>query len=352
MFLLRPWRQLRLHLRIGAAALVWILLWHSLVFRIYYYDGARERSAAPALAPVDIHSKCDFSEGLQDIFLVLRTGASEAATRLPAHFSTTLRCFSNESYSIWSDFEEDIGGYRIRNALDGIGPSIVATHPDFEYYNRLQEGGRASFTPEELAQWSATPSLATGRDTPGWKLDKWKFLPMAEKAFRLRPEAKWFVFMEDDTYIHWRNLLQWLSRIDATKPYYLGHETQSGDIIFAYGGAGFVISNPAMKALVQRRASNPGVYEDFTAGHWAGDCVLGKALLDAGVELSWQKPNLFGAGPFDMAYDETFDPSNHRLWCYYVTTYHHVTSSDIDEVFAAEQKWNEEVSIPSFFQPG
>ncbi|KAI1846248.1 hypothetical protein JX266_007773 [Neoarthrinium moseri] len=292
----------------------------------------------------NIDVSCDITSGLQDIFLVLRTGANEALERLPAHFNTTLRCLSSNDYGIWSDFEEDIGGYHVMNALDELAPEIVESNPDFAYYRRLQEGGRGSFTVEELEGWANAANGPAGRDSPGWKLDKWKFLPMVDKVYRQRHDAKWYVFMEGDTYFNWTNFLHWLSKIDPSKPYYIGKEVQIGDDIFAYGGAGFVISQPAMKALVEYRATKPGVYEELTANHWAGDCILGIAMKDAGVELSWQRPNFFGESPFAMDYSATMRSSEHYAWCYYVSTYHHMTSSDIDEVFRFEKMWKEENS--------
>lgn len=351
-----PWLQSRTPQRIAAVVFASMLLWHFLLFRRGYFSKAQEHLVtAPQVvldqAILDIQSPCDSLSGLQDVFLAVRTGANEAHERLPVHFNTTLRCLPSGSFGIWSDLEEDIGAHHLQNALDEINPEIMATHPDFEYYKRLQEHGRAAFTTEELTEWGAAPNSAGGRDTPGWKLDKWKFLPIADKAHQQKPDAKWFIFMEGDTYINWRNLLEWLSHIDATKPYYLGNEMQIGDVIFAYGGSGFVISNPAMKSLVEQHANNPGVYEDITADHWAGDCVLGKALFDAGVKLSWQKPNHFGGMPFDMAYGETFGSPLRSLWCYYVTTYHHMTSPDIKEVSAFEQRWAQGVS-PDYFCEG
>jgi hypothetical protein len=302
------------------------------------------QSAAPSASSG--HSCESLKELGEDVFLILRTGANEAPRKLPAHFNTTLRCLPPGSYGIWSDLEEDIDGYHVGNALDEINPEIVSTHPDFEYYRLLQEKGRDGFTAEDMAAWASAPNSDTGRNTPGWKLDKWKFLPIAEKAYRRRPEAKWFIFMECDTYLDLGSMRQYLNSIDASKPWYLGNQMQIGDVVFAYGGSSFVLSNPAMKKLVEKNAADRASYDKFTGEHWAGDCVLGKILRDAGVGLTWSWPTFYGDSPFDMDYNATYGSDTARPYCHYAMTYHHLTPANIDEFYKLQQEQANEVSRP------
>ncbi|RYP78935.1 hypothetical protein DL770_006803 [Monosporascus sp. CRB-9-2] len=297
----------------------------------YYWGSENEGAMRPT---------CDWLEGLDDVFVVVKTGANEAPEKLPAHFRTTLSCIPH--YGIWSDLEEDIAGHHVSDALDEMDPDIVANHPDFEYYRQLREKGTGGFSSEQLTTWTEAQNTASGRDTPGWKLDKWKFLPLAEKAYRQRPEARWFVLMECDTFVIWRNLLAWLSTLDSSQPLYLGHQMQIGDVVFAYGGAGIVISNSAMRKLVEYYASNRAFYDDFTAHHWAGDCVLGKAMADAGVNLKWSWPTLLGDLIADVNFKSTFGSSSARPWCYHATSYHHLTPSDVMQYDSFEKTWREE----------
>ena len=48
----------------------------------------------------------------------------------------------------------------------------------------------------------------------GWALDKFKFLPLHGDAYRTRPDAKWHVSIEDDTFVFWNQLLKWLKTQD------------------------------------------------------------------------------------------------------------------------------------------
>lgn len=300
-----------------------------------------------AAAGSDAELSCESLQNLNDVYVIMRTGANEAPRKLPAHFNTTLRCLSPSSYGIWSDLEEDIGGFHIGNALDAIDPEIVSNHPDFGYYRILQDKGRNSFSEEDMTAWATAPNSDAGRDTPGWRLDKWKFLTIGDKAYKRRPDAKWFIFMEGDTYVDIGSAVKFLGHLDSKKPYYLGNPMQIGDDLFAYGGSSFILSNTAMKTLFDQHANNPGKYEDVMANHWAGDCVLGKMLKDAGIDLTWAWPTFYGDAPYDMDYNTTYGGGDITPFCHYAMTYHHLSPGDINEFYVLQQKWAKEVSTPA-----
>jgi hypothetical protein len=70
-----------------------------------------------------------------------------------------------------------------------------------------------------------------------------------------------------------------------------------GDVLFAHGGSGFVVSRPAMKMIVDFYASHQEEIEKFTHEHWAGDYVLGKVFKDAGVPFTNSWPIFQGDYP-------------------------------------------------------
>ena len=297
-------------------------------------------SACDALRPSD----------LNDTLVIMKTGANEAPDKLPVHFDTTLRCVPH--YVVYSDLNETVEGHQVYDALDEVNPEIKTTHPDFRYYQALQAEGRAAFTNDQLMEWATAGNTGLGRNTPGWKLDKWKFLPIADKAYRQKPDAKWFVFLEADTYIIWRNMVAWLAQFDASKPYYLGMQMQVAGQVFGYGGAGFVLSNSALKRLVEYHNENLEYWDWLTGKHWAGDCVLGQALKKAGIELTFSWPNLASENPVDMNFNATFGGKG-EFWCHYATTYHHLTPQEIVEFSEFERDWNQVIehllpTSPSF----
>ncbi|KAE8166977.1 hypothetical protein BDV40DRAFT_253950, partial [Aspergillus tamarii] len=239
---------------------------------------------------------CPNLPGLEDIFVVLKTGVTEARDKVPIHLQTTLRCIPN--YIIFSDYAENINDVQLHDVLENVAEDIKQSNQDFSIYNRVRAAGRTALT---TADMNPDTNSAFGKpNNPGWKLDKWKFLPMIEETLKARDDAKWYVFMEADTYFFWPNLLSWLGQLEHQQPYYLGNQMQIADVVFAHGGSGFVLSNPAMRAAVTLRKDNVDAWDRVTNDHWAGDCVLGKLMADAGVGMLWAWPVLISGQPSEL----------------------------------------------------
>ncbi|KAJ5116307.1 hypothetical protein N7456_000655 [Penicillium angulare] len=279
---------------------------------------------------------CPPLPGMQDVLVVMKTGVTESREKVPIHFSTTLRCVPH--YVIYSDFEEEIQGVKIHDALRSMGPEITERTPDFDIYNRIKEMGRKGLEQDDFADEA---NSAIGKpNNPGWKLDKWKFLPMAQEALAYKSNAKWFVFIEADTYVSWPTLLSWLAGFDPKKPWYIGTETQIAETIFAHGGSGFMLSKPALKAAVTEYKSRKHELHLYTDGHWAGDCVLGRVLADAGVNLHFSWPILQNSNLGEL---DEFATDLYRLpWCFIAVAFHHLSPLDIEKLWKFEQKrWHD-----------
>jgi len=96
------------------------------------------------------------------------------------------------------------------------------------------------------------------KDSPGWNGDAHKFLPGFKILNDRFPHAKWYVMIDDDTYLIMRNLAHLLKAYDPSKPYYIGN----GNVFvgcdnvkkfgegpsFAHGGSGIVVSRAALKS--------------------------------------------------------------------------------------------------------
>jgi hypothetical protein len=281
---------------------------------------------------------CPPLPGIEDVLVVMKTGVTESREKVPVHFQTTLRCIPH--YVIYSDFEEEIEGVKIHDVLRNMD-STAKKNPDFEFYNRVVKYGRKGLEQQDFADEA---NSAIGKpNNPGWKLDKWKFLPMAQEALHYKPNAKWFIFIEADTYVSWPTVLAWLARFDHTKPHYLGTETQIADVIFAHGGSGFMLSNPALQRASDEYSSRELELNAYTDGHWAGDCVLGKVLADAGVNLHFTWPILQNSNIGEL--DEfTVDFYRHP-WCFIAVAMHHLSPTDIENLWKFEQKRWRDVSI-------
>ncbi|KAF9890466.1 hypothetical protein FE257_005871 [Aspergillus nanangensis] len=311
-----------------------------LVLYLFYSQtqlSARDSGAAvPLEIPADSPLRpddCPNLPGFEDVLVVLKTGVTEARHKIPIHLQTTLRCVPN--YVLFSDFEEDIAGVHVHDVLRGVPEQVRRSHPDFDIYNRVQDGGRQALTDTDLTQDVNTPFGKP--NNPGWKLDKWKFLPMIDATLRIRGDAKWYVFMEADTYFVWPNLLGWLGKFNWREPHYLGNQMQIADVLFAHGGSGFVLSQPAMRKASDLRKSEVDKWISMNDLHWAGDCVLGQLLSDAGVNLLWSWPMLQNGQPAD------FDPFSEGYyktpWCYAPVAYHHLGPEQIAELWKFDRRW-------------
>lgn len=222
---------------------------------------------------------------------------------------------------------------------------IVNTHIDFNYYRHLQQVGRESLESSELSGNVSAESGPYGKtDNAGWRLDKWKFLPMINRTLEMYPDKKWYLFVEPDTYVMWSNLLPWIQTLDSTRPGYYGSEVMIGDDLFAHGGSAFLLSKPALQKGAQLYNSHAALYHDLTSNHWAGDCVLGIALKDAGVFLTWSWPMFQGGNPADQGMQYDLKKSGDKvLWCAPALSFHHFIGSEVAEMWKFEQDWIQSV---------
>lgn len=286
---------------------------------------------------------CPPSELADDVLVVLRTGATESREKLPVHFRTTLRCVPH--FVVFSDLDETVEGHEVRDVLGGVSDRTRKEHEDFKLYHQLQKHGKRGLQSQQVftAQSGSYKGDYLQTENRGWRLDKWKFLPMIDQAYTEKPDAKWYVFIEADTYLGWNNLLEYLSGFDESKAYYIGKHLYINDVEFGYGGAGFVLSNPAMRKVSEQRSANLDHYEEFTKSHWVGDCALGKVLEDVKVPLHRGFPHFQGDSPATV--DPAVTKIDRDLWCYPTITYHHVSPTEIDELWRFEQEWYKQHDI-------
>lgn len=164
---------------------------------------------------------------------------------------------------------------------------------------------------------------------------------MLNRTLEMYPEKKWYLFVEPDSYVVWSNLLQWIQTIDATKASYYGSEVLIGKDLFAHGGSAFLLSRPALEKGGKLYNSQADHYHELIANHWAGDCVTGIILKDAGVSLTWTWPMIQGGNPAAQIKYELKKGSNKALWCNPALSYHHFSPPQIADMYKFEQDWIE-----------
>ncbi|KAK0612180.1 hypothetical protein B0T14DRAFT_531746 [Immersiella caudata] len=81
---------------------------------------------------------------------------------------TTLSCLPTSQLLIFSDMDQNIGGYQLIDSLRNVLPSIKSINKDFELYRRRQEC---------LIEVEKCNAILGDPSKEGWKLDKLVLLP-------------------------------------------------------------------------------------------------------------------------------------------------------------------------------
>ncbi|KAI0179589.1 glycosyltransferase family 31 protein [Hypoxylon sp. FL1284] len=267
-------------------------------------------------------SHCANFPSTDGVLLVMKTGATEAFDRIPTHLLTTLSCLPD--FLMFSDMEQQIGPYHIYDALAEFEESAKAHNADFDLYRDQKEC--------PVSQKSCVDAKRDGQKA--WNLDKYKFLPMMEQTWRMRPGRDWYIFAEADTYVFWANVIHWLkneSRLNPHEKLYLGSRSFIGGTPFAHGGSGYIISGTLLKHLIE---FHPGVVDQYNvkgANECCGDLMLAQALDEyESVKMRQVWPMINGEKPSTLPYG----PGH---WCEPILTMHHMNAEEISSVWQFEQ---------------
>ena len=261
---------------------------------------------------------CDGFPDTKDILVVMKTGATEAYDKLPIHFMTTLKCVNDTI--IFSDMEMDMAGHHLIDVLSEITDDVKDGNQDFELYRKLQEYHKLREDPRALKEGQTS-----------WNLDKYKFTQMLLRSYRYRSDAPWYVFIEADTTIIWDNLRKYLDKMDPKKKLYFGSPTYIGNLEFAHGGTGYIISQAAMEVAVGGHKELASKYDKTVKDVCCGDAMIGRVLLDEDIHLTRTWPMLNGEKPNTLMFAK-----NH--WCQPVLSMHHLTAQEVAMVWNFEQE--------------
>jgi hypothetical protein len=272
------------------------------------------------------------SGALHDVTFVLRLSPAHAPHTLPALTARLARC--HQDLLVFSprarhghghdddddDDDEDTHDDSRDAAVDPLAhlrPEYRWGNADFDVYDRLHA---------DNASDHATPDA--------YRLDKYTFLPMMEWAAYLRPDARWFVFVEPHTYLNHDNLYRFLARFNPDAPHYLGAPVapttaKYKKTPYAHPGSGFVLSRGALNKLMARGrmfAENhlfPGThfFGENAADAPSGEQLLAHVLKKSGVPLRGYWPMFNDANPSTIRF-------GHNQWCDAVLTLHQLAPLD------------------------
>ena len=288
----------------------------------------------------------------ENIIVTIRTGATEAFDKLPSQLLlTNPRDFGN--LLLFSDLEQDIGGFHLHDVLSRFDPALMVNNSDFDIYRKQQEYARLGLDMRLLKdEKDPNPNWRTKGHNAAWALDKYKFLHMLELAWELRPERDWYVFIEADTYLMRSNLYGWLGQFDPKKPYYFGNPTRNphfndGDTYpFAHGGSGIVLSGAALRWFAVNNRGAAGRWDADIADMWFGGYVVAAALYE---ELGL---NITGVWPLLSGFKPTTVPYGPDVWCKAVVALHHVLPEENSAIWRFEREREDfrHINTPLLFE--
>ena len=270
--------------------------------------------------------RCNALSNFPDTVIIVKTGANEIYDKVPTQILTALHCY--EDLLFFSDLDQQLGPYSIHDALANVTESVKLNNPQFDYYRTLQQYYKDG---QDIGALRAETGNAA------WNLDKYKFLHMLEKTWKLRPNRKWYVYIEADTYLVQSNLRLWLDRLDASKPLYLGSPTYLNGEAFSHGGSGFILSGTSLSQFANGDEGVAARYDEMMQRESFGDFVLMRALKNKGIDFSAAWPMLQAEKPSTIPFGPGPD-NGVRHWCQPIVTMHHITPDEASQIWTFEQQ--------------
>lgn len=289
-----------------------------------YYQKKTKSFFPPLRNPGSNPNLCDGFpiSKLDEIQVVLKTSAGER-NKTRAHLRSVTSCLADKLLVV-SDHADEIEGHDVVDILAELPDSYRENNSDYQIYLKHKDGRPA----DKNADFSQ-----------GWKLDRFKYLPMVDKAFELNPRAKWFVFLDTDTYIVWDTLFRLLDQMSPDEKHYMGAPvppSKASDRNFAYGGAGFVLSQALVRELLPARSS--GGFErlahrlqEQVKNDCCGDAVLAHAILNlTDTRLEAMYPTFSGDSLRTLRVTK-------RRWCVPLLTLHRLSADEMEKLWHFER---------------
>lgn len=105
-----------------------------------------------------------------------------------------------------------------------------------------------------------------------------------ELLYKTMPNKKWFIILDDDTFVVKSTLKLFLTHLNPELPHYLGNAVGDFRGRFAHGGSAIIISGEAMRRLFRREDVVRQAYLDSLDEKW-GDRLVATTFLKLGIYL-------------------------------------------------------------------
>ncbi|KAJ3076324.1 hypothetical protein HDU98_004308 [Podochytrium sp. JEL0797] len=266
--------------------------------------------------------------------IALKSGSETFPLRTPAQFDTFLARARNVLVVGESDAVSEVHGRKMWDVYHGVagdarrrlGEKGVKVAEGRKGKLKLDMGDGVSDVVVGGGDAGGKSAEDTGKagwfGNEGWRADAHKNLPAFVLLYNTFPDAEWYIMIDDDSYLFLESLHRLTQPLNPLRAHYLGqaNKFQGCDDItrmgagppIAQGGSGIVLSQGAMRVLLNRVDTCIVQYEEC----WAGDIRTALCLRDGGVRLTHARG--FNGWPPQ----ENFVFSEEA--CEVPVTYHHV----------------------------
>ncbi|KHN96980.1 uncharacterized protein MAM_05089 [Metarhizium album ARSEF 1941] len=265
-------------------------------------------------------SPCHGVAGAAGVVVSLKTRAARAHSRVPPHFLTHLQCLPD--VFVFSDMEQDIAGRRAHDALGRVEDRVKLENQEFRFYQDQMD------CPSSREQCRDDPLMAAA-------LEKYMPVNIVARAWELRPGRDWYVFVEDDTYVVWPNLIHWLrKKARRERDPFVGSAVMLNGYAFAHGSSGFALSGRLIDRWVSKFPNITQTYDRLAHQIPYGGLALAKALQLVDVGVKQAHPMFNGENP-------TTVPFGRNHWCQPVFTMAAMTSQGVGDMWEYERSRND-----------
>ena len=155
----------------------------------------------------------------QDFAVAVKTGKETSLNRVPEQLITFLKTIENVMY-LGESPNIMVGDIQIHDVCSTLYDKYQSKPEEWET-NLKKLSAQVTLKPTK----NTGDSLVPDNDSVGWKFDAHKNLPGFVLLYKTYPNAKWYVMIDDDTYIFMTNLDLFLDGLSHLDDHYFGSST-------------------------------------------------------------------------------------------------------------------------------
>ncbi|KAL7749893.1 hypothetical protein RI367_004769 [Sorochytrium milnesiophthora] len=218
-------------------------------------------------------------------------------------------------------------------------PAAANRHHSNKKHKSPNNRHNAHFVPGKSKPGSQI-DLIPDQASRGWRLDAHKNLPAFREMYHRYPDGKWYVMIDDDTYMFMENLHVFLRGFNHSEPWYLGapNHFRGCDGVrklgegppFGHGGSGIVLSREALRRLVNQTDECILKYNAC----WAGDIRVGLCLRDIGIPIN---VTMSGRRYFNAIAPHWSGHPYYEDPCKRVVSFHHLKPAFMQRLYSIEK---------------